>query len=210
MVPILGRKRSIDRDELMQAIERVARRSGISGLSIDAVAKEAGISKSSVVYDCDSKAGLLAAFTRHQMTLHRAEFDTVLARHLGQPNARLRAMIENFRTAPTDDDIAMAMLISAGMGENAECREIMRDCMSEDADQVRVEAGNKPKMLRALLTLHGMAFLEFFGFHRFDDTIRNEILDELMAVAESDPGAEDVPLADAGATRADATRADKD
>ncbi|WP_100526176.1 TetR/AcrR family transcriptional regulator [Paracoccus aminovorans] len=187
---ILGRKRSIDRDELMQAIERVARRSGVAGLSIDAVAKEAGISKSSVVYDCESKAGLLAAFTRHQMAQHRASFDEVLVRHQGQPNARLRALIETFRTAPTDEEIAMAMLISAGMGENAECREIMREVMAEDADAIAAQAGDKPKMLRALLTLHGMAFLEYFGFHRFDDKTRNEILDELMAVAERDPGAD--------------------
>lgn len=189
----MGRKRSIDRDELMLAIERVARRSGIAGLSIDAVAREAGISKSSVVYDCDSKAGLMAAFTRHQMSKHRADFEQVLDRHQGQPNAWLRASIENFRTAPTEDEVAMAMLIAAGMGENAECREIMRECMAEDADRIALEAGNKAKMLRALLTLHGMAFLEFFGFYRFDDQTRNEILDELMAVAQSDPGADGDP-----------------
>ncbi|WP_199257423.1 TetR/AcrR family transcriptional regulator [Paracoccus binzhouensis] len=189
----MGRKRSIDRDELMQAIERVARRAGIAGLSIDAVAREAGISKSSVVYDCDSKAGLLAAFTRHRMSQHRADFQEMLARHQGQPNARLRAVIEKFRTAPTEEEIAMAMLVSASMGENAECREIMRECMAEDVDQIAAEAGNKAKMLRALLTLHGMAFLEFFGFYRFDDETRNEILDELMVVAESDPGADGDP-----------------
>lgn len=192
-MPGLGRKRSIDRDELMLAVERVARRRGIAGLSIDAVAREAGISKSSVVYDCTSKDGLLAAFTRHQMALHRAEFDTVLARHQGQPNAHLRASIEKFRTAPTEEELAMALLISASMGENAECREIMRECLAEDADQIAAQAGNRAKMLRALLTLHGMAFLEFFGFYRFDDATRNEILDELMAVAESDPGADGDP-----------------
>ena len=192
-MPPVGRKRSIDRDELMLAIERVARRSGIAGLSIDAVAREAGISKSSVVYDFDSKAGLLAAFTRHRMSQHRADFQEMLARHQDQPNARLRAVIEKFRTAPTEEETAMALLVSASMGENAECREIMRDCMAEDADQIALEAGNKAKMLRALLTLHGMAFLEFFGFYRFDDKTRNEILDELMAVAESDPGADGDP-----------------
>ena len=55
----MGRKRSIDRDELMRAVDAVARRAGVSGLSIDAVATEAGVSKSSVVYDCQGKACLL-------------------------------------------------------------------------------------------------------------------------------------------------------
>lgn len=184
----MGRKRSIDRDALMMAVERVARRSGLSGLSIDAVAKEAGISKSSVVYDCESKAGLMAAFTRHKMCDKHARFDECLARHEGQPNARLRALIENFRTAPTDDDIAVAMLISAGMGENEECREVMREAIGGDVDQVAAQAGDRCQMLTVLLTLQGMAFLEYFGFHRFDEESRNQILDGLLAQAQADPG----------------------
>lgn len=185
----MGRKRSIDRDCLMQAVECVARRNGVSGLSIDAVAKEAGVSKSSVVYDCESKAGLLAAFTRYQLQQHRESFELAFARHEGQPNSWLRALIDEFRTAPTDEDIAMALLISAGMGENAECRDIMRQQLHADAERVASEAAEPRKLLRALLTLHGMAFLEYFGFHRFDEAVRTEILDDLMTIAESDAGA---------------------
>ena len=63
----MGRKRTIGQSELMRAIEAVARREGLEGLSIDAVAKEAGISKSSVLYDCGSKSALLAEFIRNQL-----------------------------------------------------------------------------------------------------------------------------------------------
>lgn len=35
---------------------------GVSGLSIDVVVKEVGVSKFSVVYDCESKVGLLVVF----------------------------------------------------------------------------------------------------------------------------------------------------
>ncbi|WP_313353358.1 TetR/AcrR family transcriptional regulator [Paracoccus sp. (in: a-proteobacteria)] len=185
----MGRKRTIDRDELMLAIERVARRSGIAGLSIDAVAKEAGISKSSVVYDCESKAGLLAAFIRHKLAQHQARFAEVRARHEASPNGRLRALIDEFRRVPTDEELDMALLVSASMGEHAECREIMREMLAADCAAVKTEADDQRRMLMALLTLHGMAFLEYFGFHRFDQETRNDILDELMAVAESDPGA---------------------
>ncbi|MFG6084202.1 TetR/AcrR family transcriptional regulator [Paracoccus litorisediminis] len=190
----MGRKRTIDRDELMKAVEAVARRDGIGGLSIDAVAKEAGVSKSSVVYDCESKAGLMAAFTRYQLAHHRAKYDEAHARFEGQPNACLRTLIETFRTAPTDEDIAMALMLSVGMGASTECRDIMRDEMRRDAEQIRAEAAEPHKMLRTLLTLHGMAFLEFYDLHRFDETTRNELLDELMAIAESDKGAS--PLQD--------------
>ncbi|MDS9469046.1 TetR family transcriptional regulator [Paracoccus sp. MBLB3053] len=185
----MGRKRTINRDELMQAVETVARRDGIGGLSIDAVAKEAGVSKSSVVYDCESKAGLLAAFTRQKLAKHQESFEAKHVLFEGQPNGYLRALIEEFRTAPTDEDVATALLISVGMGANAECRQIMREQMSFDAERVREEAAEPHRMLRTLLTLHGMAFLEYYDLHRFDQKTRNEILDELMAIAESDKGA---------------------
>ncbi|WP_223850208.1 TetR/AcrR family transcriptional regulator [Paracoccus yeei] len=186
----MGRKRSIDRDELMRAVDAVARLAGVSGLSIDAVAKEAGVSKSSVVYDCQGKAGLLAEFTRSQIAQFHDRVEDALNRRQGQSNAFLRALIDEFRTAPTDDDIAITMLISASMGENAECREIMQQALSADARRIAAEAAEPRQMLRVLLTLHGMMFVECFGFHRFDEVTRNEILDDLMALAERDPGAD--------------------
>ena len=185
----MGRKRTIDRDELMQAIGRVARNSGIAGLSIDAVAKEAGISKSSVIYDCESKAGLMAAFIRHQMAQHREQSADIRARHEGKPNSRLREKIDEFRRVPTDDELATALLISASLGEHAECREIMREELGGDAEMIAAEAGDRKRMMMTMLTLYGMVFLEFFGLHRFDEATRNLILDDLMATAESDPGA---------------------
>lgn len=189
----MGRKRTIDRNELMQAVEAVARRDGISGLSIDAVAREAGVSKSSVVYDCESKAGLLAAFTRHQLAKRREHFTATHARFEGMANPWLRALIEEIRVAPSEEDIATALMISVGMGANAECRDIMRAELARDAEIVRAQAADPAKLLRALLTLHGMAFLEFYDLHRFDAATRNELLDELMAIADRDKGAQSPP-----------------
>lgn len=177
---------------LMDGVESVARREGVSGLSIDAVAKEVGISKSSVVYDCGSKAGLLTAFTRHQLCQYRARFDEAMQAHAGQPNAWLRTMIEMGREAPSDDDVAMTMLISASMGENAECRELMRESLAEDARRVVADAQDQRKMLQLLLAAHGLFFLECFGLHRFDEITRQELLDGLMKSLEADKGSSPV------------------
>ncbi len=57
----MARQRKITADDILDATERVILRLGTGGLSIDAVAKEAGVSKSRVVYDHKSKSGLLAA-----------------------------------------------------------------------------------------------------------------------------------------------------
>lgn len=190
----MGRKRTIDRDALMGAVESVARREGVSGLSIDAVAREVGISKSSVIYDCGSKAGLLTAFTRHQFCQHRLRFDEALQACAGQPNAWLRAMIEMGREAPSEDDVAMTMLISASMGEHAQCRELVREALAEDARRVAADAEDQGKMLQLLLAVHGLMFLECFGLHRFDAITRQELLDGLMKTLETDKGSSSQPL----------------
>lgn len=184
----MGRKRTIDRDALMNGVESVARRDGVSGLSIDALAREVGISKSSVVYDCGSKAGLLAAFTRHKIGQYRQRFDEALQAHAGQPNAWLRTMIEMGREGPSEDDVAMTMLISASMGEHAECRELMRAALAEDARRVLADAEDQGKMLQLLLAVHGLFFLECFGLQRFDEITRQELLDGFMKSLEADKG----------------------
>lgn len=189
----MARKRTIDRNELMQAIESVARRTGLEGLTIDAVAREAGISKSSVLYDCGSKSALLAEFTRHQIGLHEAACQAARARHDdGGPNPSFRALIEEFRTAPTDDEMAVALLICAGVSADASCREVMAGKIGSDTARIIAEASDKRRILRALLALHGLAFLEYFGFQQFDRTVRDELLDDLMAIA-SDPSDDSRP-----------------
>ena len=80
------------------------------------------------------------------------------------------------------------MLISASMGEHAECRELMREALAEDARRVLADAEDPGKMLQLLLAVHGLFFLECFGLHRFDEITRQELLDGLMKSLEADKG----------------------
>lgn len=172
----------------MDALERVALREGLGGLSIDAVAKEAGISKSSVVYDCGCKAGLLASFTRRRLDQFKEVFDEHLQTHEDEPNPWLRAMIDVAREAPSEDDILSTMLISASMGQDAECRELVRDAVSRDVARITDEAEDKNRMLKLFLALHGLWMLECFGLQRFDPATRDELLDGLQKALETDKG----------------------
>ena len=56
-----GRPRTIDRDKVLDAAEAVVQRTGASGLTIDAVAREAGITKGGVQYCFGSKDSLINA-----------------------------------------------------------------------------------------------------------------------------------------------------
>ena len=67
----MARIRRIEDDEVFDAAERVVIRMGMAGLSIDAVAKEAGISKARVLYDFKSKAALLEALIDRRLNPDR-------------------------------------------------------------------------------------------------------------------------------------------
>ncbi len=174
----MGRKRTIDREATMAAIEAVVRRHGVSGLSIDAVAKEAGISKSSVVYDFKNKAGLLAAFTRSRLDAHSAHIEGNLPDD-GQPNRWLRSLLSCSEDSPTDEETSIAMIISSAMSSEEECHTLMCREINEVFDRVIAEASNPRASTLAYLALHGIKSLEFFGFRRFDPESRQQLLHDI-------------------------------
>ena len=189
----MGRKRTIDREATMVAIESVVRRHGVGGLSIDAVAKEAGISKSSVVYDFQNKAGLLAAFTSSRLAAHRAQLESFLPKDQA-PNRWLRALLKASEETPTDEEVSVAMIISAAMSSEEECHSLMCQEINEVFDRVLSEADDPRTASLAYLALHGIKSLEFFGFSRFDPESRQKLLRDIcwlvQAKLPSEPPAE--------------------
>lgn len=177
----MGRKRTIDRKVTMAAIETVILRDGVGGLSIDAVAREAGISKSSVVYDFRNKSGLLAAFTRKRMGAYREQLQAKREMADG-PDQFLHALIGATRKGLSAEETSAAMMITAATHTSEECHAVMRAEMQHFLQQSQSDAAD-PRIARlAFMALHGMKSLEFFNFHRFDDDTRNQLLDDIAAL----------------------------
>lgn len=188
----MGRKRTIDRDATMAAIQSVVRRDGVGGLSIDAVAKEAGISKSSVVYDFQNKAGLLAAFTRNRMEGHRQQLEASLPSP-DQPNRWLHAIMDCMAESPSDEDIEVAMLIAAATTSQEECHTIMCKEFGTSLCRVLAEAPDPRKARLAFVALHGLKSLEFLRFHHFDAISREEVLSDIAALLDLPSSDDDDP-----------------
>lgn len=193
----MGRKRSIDRKVTMDAIEAVVRQSGVAGLSIDAVAREAGISKSSVLYDFENKHQMLSAFIKSRLDRKREQIADCAARQPCDANRWLRALLDCSATAPSEEEMATAMLISAGMGTGDTCRALMKDAFAEDMRHVVAESDD-PRMARlAWLALNGMLSMEYFGFHSFPEAERAALLADiswLMTAPSPSPSPSPSPL----------------
>lgn len=182
----MGRKRTIDRDATMAAIESVVHKHGVGGLSIDAVAKEAGISKSSVVYDFKNKAGLLTAFTRSRMDSHRTTIES-LREKLNGTDRWLRAALSNAIDGPTKEESAAAMMLCAAASNTEDCLSVLQQELDYVLGQVRADAGDERMARLAFLALHGLKTMEHFNFRRFSSQERREILDDIASLLDRQP-----------------------
>ncbi len=185
----MGRKRTIDRAATMAAIETVVLRDGVSGLSIDAVAREAGISKSSVVYDFHNKSGLLAAFTRNRMQQHRALLEEARTK-LDGSDTWLRAAIHQSQETLTDEENAVALMVAAATHASEECHNVMRQELAQHLEDVQADAADPRATLLAFLALHGLKCMEYFNFYHFDSDTRETLLRDISALITPDPAAQ--------------------
>lgn len=174
----MGRKRTIDRAVTMAAIEAVVLRDGVGGLSIDAVAREAGISKSSVVYDFRNKSGLLAAFTRNCMEAHRDRL-LELRESTEGTDRWLRAAIRDSRETLCVEDTEVAMKLAAATHSSEECHEVMCQEISGFLEMAKKDANDQRSTLLAFVALHGLKCLEYFNFQRFDSDTRTQLLTDI-------------------------------
>lgn len=175
----MGRKKVIDREKTMQAIEAVVRQHGLAGLTIDAVAKEAGISKASVLYDFSNKNAMLAAFIRCRMETKSAAIDEACAAACWAENSWLKGLMANIQTAPSEEDLAIAMIVAAGTGNSDECRTIFCETVARDLARVTGQSDNPRAALLAYLAAYGLMTMEYFRFHSFPPDRRDQILQDI-------------------------------
>jgi AcrR family transcriptional regulator len=177
----MGRTRKITEDDILDAAERVVVRLGAVGLSIDAVAQEAGVSKARVVYDHKSKSGLLEALVDRKFKADVAHVEECVQAAGDTPHPELFGRIASAESTLDDTDRAVAMAVSASMASGDKLQETMREWC--DLDLRKMAEGAKPKAaLMAYLALTGFFCTELFTFHTWPDVERREILDGIRSI----------------------------
>jgi AcrR family transcriptional regulator len=180
----MARIRTIDSNAVLDAAERVAIRDGAVGLSIDAVAREAGISKSRVVYDYKSKSGLLQALVERRLRVETDRVDAAVAAAVDSPNPELCGRIDAAKDTPNEDDRAIALTLCAAMSSEEPLQGMIRDMVRQDLHAVTLRARRGTLAVVAYLALHGMMSLEYLDIHRWTESERTELLAEIRKLSE--------------------------
>ena len=91
------------RTRVLDAAEAIVRAKGVAGLTLDAAAREAGVSKGGLLYHFSSKEALLTGLLARLAALIAEDFETAVAAHPPGPGQVARAMLTwAFGMAPED------------------------------------------------------------------------------------------------------------
>lgn len=174
----MPRPKKVSSTEILDAIERVVVKLGASRLSIDAVAQEAGISKSRVVYDYKSKTALLEALIDRQLQQETERLGHLIRECAETPHPELFARIRLAEQAPDDTERAVAMAITSSMSSEASLRQRMRDWVERDLRAM--ERGANPDAARmAYFALIGFNCHEWFDLVNWSDQERLPFLERI-------------------------------
>jgi len=182
----MGRRKRIERDDILTAVETVIRDLGPSGLTIEAVAERAGISKASVLYDFKTKKQLLAAYVARQIEMKAALRAEKVSQTPPCSHPWLSALIDEAESPPSEEEISGAVQLTASMGADDASRAQMGAFFDAEIARIQGEATDPRCALLAWLALHGMMSLEYMGFHRFDLGQRQRILDDIRHLLDAD------------------------
>ncbi|MFM2280507.1 MAG: hypothetical protein RLZZ444_2738 [Pseudomonadota bacterium] len=181
----MARARTIDNDSLLDAAERIALRDGAAALSIDAVAREAGISKSRVLYDYKSKSGLLGAILDRRLRMEENRLQEAVEAEREASNPELAGRIALARQAPAQTDRDIALMLSAALPCQGPLQAKIRNFFARQVAAVSAPARNPSLAIVAFLALHGMTSVEYLDIFHWSESERTALLTAIQTLSEA-------------------------
>ncbi|AWH19061.1 TetR/AcrR family transcriptional regulator [Stenotrophomonas sp. ZAC14D2_NAIMI4_7] len=181
----MGRRKSIDPQQVLDAAERVVAQVGAARLTLDAVAAEAGVSKASVVYDFQSKAGLIHAVVERAVARDNA-FNREAAAGFDQDavlRGRLAAAAQPFPEAFQP----VALALCAAMAQDPQLRAPIQHNQAQILAEIQQQARHPRSAMLAYLALEGMKLLESLDYVQWPPAQRQQLLHDIGALIDTAP-----------------------
>ena len=178
----MGRRRTIDRDQLLDAAEAVIGREGAAGLTIDAVAKEMGITKGGVQYCFGTKDALIDAIFERWGKAYDSLFEAVAWKQ------RVRAHAE--ATQRSDElSSSKAAALMAALIQTPEHLEGSNQWYRSRLEGLDLSAPEGRRARLAFLAVEGAFMLRYFRLMDIDQEEWDSMLDDVRALLLTPAGA---------------------
>lgn len=175
------------REAIIRAANTIVGREGAARLTIEAVARESGLSKGGVLYHFRSKDALVAGMIAALIDEFEADMDRHLARERPGAGSWLRAYVRASATPEALPDDGYASLLAA-IGTNPSLLEPLRARYA--AWQARLEGDGLQAATATLVRLaaDGLWLADLFGLATPSGRLRAELIDTLLELAKGDGG----------------------
>ena len=161
-------------------------REGAARLTLDAVAKRAGVSKGGVIYNFPSKEALLKAMIERLVTRNTDAHAEITAKLPDKPGRSLKAYVMNSARALDEDDRVSAALLAAVANDPG----LLKPAARYFAQRFATISRDLPFERAALVQLatEGLWMLELLRLSPFTSAQRARIVRHLLALAEPGTG----------------------
>jgi len=163
------------RTRILDAAERIVHARGVSGLTLDAAAREAGVSKGGLLYHFGSKEALLVGLMERLAAFMGSEFDNGVQQQPEGPGRVARAMIAwafgEGDCAPGEErhDRAAAVFLAAFHHDPA-LLDPMRAVMARMKAELLADGIAPGPALTILTATDGLFMAHVFGLYRASET----------------------------------------
>ncbi|WP_253196239.1 TetR family transcriptional regulator [Roseovarius sp. PS-C2] len=166
--------------KILEAARALAAREGAGKITIEAVAKEAGLSKGGVLYNFSTKKALLSGLLDQMLVAHRQLLEKVPERY---PSRTLRGHLETvLQSQDLDDDLSMAIL--AASASDPRLLDPLRTELTCDLERILSDAKRSPDAMIAVLAIQGLRFQMLLNLPDGGADIREGVIERLRTIID--------------------------
>lgn len=155
-------------------------REGAGKVTIESVAREAGLSKGGVLYNYPSKKALLAGLLDQMLTAHRELFEMLPE---NQSSRTLRGHLETIvQTEGVDDDLSMAILAAAA--SDPQLLDPLRKELTGDIERILSETQDAPAAMIAALAIQGLRFQRLLKLPDGGADLKRRVVERLRTMID--------------------------
>lgn len=149
-------KRANSREKILEAAGELAGEIGPGHLSLDAVAKRAGVSKGGLLYNFPTKASLMEGLVERYVSDVEQELDETASK------AKLLSAYVDLSMRECAETRPQASGMLAALAENPDFLKPIRAFKRRVLDRLKTETDDLPGLLLAFLALEGLRSLTVF------------------------------------------------
>lgn len=178
-------------DRLLSAAEQVVSRDGVANLTLEAVAREAGVSKGGLLYHFPSKSALVTAIVERLARHCEAKQATSLEQDTNTPGAFTRAYVQT-RTEPlAPHEVPFHCALLAAAGTDPQYLEPFRRRIAQWQTRLENDGIDPVIAVIARLAVDGLAFGTLLGLPVPQDQLREQVIQRLLEMTSKNESVKD-------------------